>query len=45
MKQLLAALIVGLIIGSFIAIKYFPTTIEKPVELIKTDIKTKVIKK
>ena len=45
MKQLFAALVVGLIIGAFIAIKYFPTTIEKPIEVIKTDVKTKVITK
>lgn len=45
MKQLFAALIVGLIIGSFVAIKYFPTTIEKPIEIVKTETKTKTITK
>lgn len=45
MKQLFAALIVGLIIGAFIAIKYFPTTIEKPIEIVKTETKTKTITK
>lgn len=45
MKQSLTALIVGLIIGAFIAIKYFPTTIEKPIEIVKTETKTKTITK
>lgn len=45
MKQLFAALIIGLIVGALIAIKYFPSVIEKPIEVIKTDIKTKVVTK
>lgn len=45
MKQLFSAFVIGLIIGAFIAIKYFPTTIEKPIEVIKTETKTKTITK